>query len=145
VTVNFFREETNMMKTFLLGAVLAATMVVPSFAADAPAAPTGVKRTELQRWDVPGTAYTGVNVTVEFEPNSALGLHTHPGVEMTYVLSGTVTISVQGQPDKTYKAGEFFKIDGNVPHSAKNASSAPFKGVATYVVEKDKPLASPVK
>ena len=134
-----------MMKKFLLGAAVAMTMLTPAIAADAPAAATGVKRTELQRWDVPGTNYAGINVTVEIDPNAGLPMHTHAGVEMTYVMSGAVTLTVQGQPEKTYKVGEFFKVEANTPHSAKNAGTVPFRGVSTYVVEKDKPLATPMK
>ncbi len=134
-----------MIKMVTLATLVAATMLAPAIAADAPAGPPGVKRVELHRWDVPGSAYAGISTAVEIEPNAGLPMHTHPGVEMAYVTGGAVTLAIQGQPEKVYKVGETFKIEANVPHSAKNAGTVPYKAVSTYIVEKDKPLVSPAK
>lgn len=134
------------MKTsFVVGAVLAAVMLAPAIAADAPAGPSGVKRTELQRWDVPGSPYTNIVVAVEVEPNAGLPLHTHPGAEIDYITAGTILVSIPGQPDKTYKAGDSFKVEPGIPHSGKNVGTVPYKALSIFVVEKDKPLVIPVK
>ncbi len=134
-----------MKKSFVVGIALAVMVLAPAIAADAPAGPAGVKRTELQRWDVPGTPYTSIAVAIEVEPNAGLPLHTHPGVEIDYVTAGAVLVSIPGQPDKTYKAGESFKIEANIPHSGKNAGTVPYKALSIFIVEKDKPLVNPVK
>jgi quercetin dioxygenase-like cupin family protein len=49
---------------------------------------------------------------------------------------------VQGQPARQVKAGEGFQVPAEVPHGGRNGDK-PVKLVVTYVVEKDKPLASP--
>ena len=81
-------------------------------------------------------------VEVEIDPGVLVARHTHPGVESSYVVSGSSTLSVKGQPDRVLNAGDGFQIPAEVPHSVKNGN-AKTKVVATYIVEKDKPLASP--
>jgi quercetin dioxygenase-like cupin family protein len=49
---------------------------------------------------------------------------------------------VKGQPDRAIKAGDGFQIPPEVPHSVRNGPEKS-RVVATYIVEKDKPLASP--
>jgi uncharacterized cupin superfamily protein len=38
------------------------------------------------------------------------GRHTHPGLETSYVLDGEVTLTIDGQPPKVYKAGDAFQL-----------------------------------
>ncbi|MEM8661058.1 MAG: cupin domain-containing protein [Pseudomonadota bacterium] len=56
---------------------------------------------------------------VVFEPNSSLPLHTHPGEEFVYLISGTVFYVEQGKPDRPYSAGEAFVIPAGVVHGAR--------------------------
>jgi quercetin dioxygenase-like cupin family protein len=116
-------------------------LVVSEGNANAQAQP-GFTRKILQRTEFPGRRYVCVLVEVEIEPNAVIARHTHPGVESSYISSGSSTLSVEGQPDRVVKAGEGFQIPPEVPHSVRNG---PEKSVvvATYIVEKDKPLASP--
>ncbi len=109
--------------------------------ADAQAQP-GFTRKILQRTDYPGDKYVCVLVEVNIEPNAAIARHTHPGIESSYIVSGSSTLSVKGQPDRVVQAGEGFQIPAGVPHSVRNGPD-PSRVVATYIVEKDKPLASP--
>jgi len=44
----------------------------------------------------------------------------------------------------TLKAGDAYHIPAGKAHTPKNASAAPAKFVGVWVVEKGKPLASPV-
>lgn len=101
-----------------------------------------IKRTPLQKFDVPGTSYETVIGMAEIAPNVLIGRHTHPGPESGYMLEGEMVLMVQGQPDKVVKTGESYQIAAGVPHDAK-AGPAGAKVIATYVVEKGKPLASP--
>jgi len=131
------------MKKIILGAALVALIGADvSIAGDAPA---GVRRTELQRWAAPDSKYITIFAQVEVAPGNQSGLHTHPGVEMTAVASGQVTVQIQGQPDRTYKAGESIIIPAGVPHNGIASGTTPFVGYGVYVVEADKPLATPVK
>ncbi len=99
-------------------------------------------RAILQKTEYPGDKYICVLVQVDIEPNGLVARHTHPGVESTYVVSGTMTLSVKGQPDRAVKAGDGFQIPPEIPHSVRNGPEKS-RVVANYTVEKDKPLASP--
>ena len=104
-------------------------------------APTGIKRTVLQKTDFPDK-YSSVLVLIELEPNFNVERHTHPGVESTYVVEGGIELTIQGQAPKAYKPGEGFQVPPSAPHSARNGDK-PTKLIATFIVERDKPLASP--
>jgi quercetin dioxygenase-like cupin family protein len=103
---------------------------------------TTIKRTPLQKFDVPGTNYETVIGIAEIVPNVKIGRHTHPGPESGFVLDGEFVLMVAGQPDKTVKAGESYKVPPGAVHDAKTGPNGA-KVIATYVVEKGKPLASP--
>ena len=101
-----------------------------------------IKRTPLQKFDVPGTNYETVIGMAEIVPNVNIGRHTHPGPESGYMVEGEMVLSVEGQPEKTVKAGQSYQVPPGAVHDAKTGPSGA-KVVATYVVEKGKPLASP--
>jgi quercetin dioxygenase-like cupin family protein len=95
---------------------------------------TGLTRTPLQQVDFPDK-YATQSFLVTIAPKATVARHTHPGVEMAYVVAGEGILSV--------KAGESWAVPAGKPHGARNTGSKPMKLVATYVVEKDKPLATP--
>jgi hypothetical protein len=68
--------------------------------------------------------------------------HTHPGVESAIVLDGELVLNVEGQPAQTYRRGDSFEVPAGAVHWGKGGASD-CRVFATYVVEKDKPLASP--
>jgi quercetin dioxygenase-like cupin family protein len=103
-----------------------------------------IKRTPLQKFDVPGTNYETVIGIAEIVPNVNIGKHTHPGPESGYVLEGSMTLLVDGQPPKELKVGESYQVPPGAAHDAKTGAAGA-KVIATYVVEKGKPLASPAK
>jgi quercetin dioxygenase-like cupin family protein len=104
----------------------------------------GVKRTILIRADDPaGPGYEAVMGIAEIAPGAGTGKHRHYGVELAYVLEGTIVVERDGLPNVTGKAGESLKNVG--VHDARNAGSAPARVLAVYLVEKGKPLAEPVK
>lgn len=113
-------------------------------AAGAPA-PTGFKRTELQRHDISTRGRETVQTRGEFEPGGAVPKHTHPGEEVGFILSGELTVEVAGKPAQTFKAGDVFFIPAGTVHAGKNTSTAPSVVISTYIVEKGKPLATMVK
>jgi quercetin dioxygenase-like cupin family protein len=102
------------------------------------------KRTELQRGDLSTPGREGVQALAEFPPTVAAGKHTHPGEEMGYVLEGTFRIEIDGQPAVTKRAGEVFLVSAGRIHNATNIGSGTARILATYIVEKGKPLATPV-
>ena len=106
--------------------------------------PSGIKRTPLQSIDFP-EGYKTVTGLAEVAPGHASGPHTHPGIETGYVLDGEVLMIVEGQPDRTLKAGDSFVIPPGARHDVKSVGSVPAKAVSVFVVDRSKPLASPAK
>jgi quercetin dioxygenase-like cupin family protein len=103
-----------------------------------------IKRTPLQKFDVPGTNFETVIGMAEIVPNVNIGKHTHPGPESGFMLEGAMTLLVDGQPPKELKAGDSYVVPPGAVHDAKTGAAGA-KVIATYVVEKGKPLASPVQ
>ena len=112
--------------------------------AQAPAASPGIKRTILHRMDVEGGREVVIGIA-EIPAGMAAGRHTHPGVESGVVLSGTSSLEVEGETPKLLKEGDTYAILAGKVHDAKAVGDAPVKVLATYIVEKSKPFASPAK
>lgn len=135
--------------TYVTCAVLAAlawtTPVVAQQSAPA-AASQGqrIKRTPLQRFDVPGTAYETVIGIADIAPNVSIGRHTHPGPESGYLLEGSFELLIDGEALRLLKAGDSYKVPPRTVHDAKTGPNGA-KVIATYVVEKGQPLASEAK
>src|ERR1700716_4525331 len=132
-----------------LAGLLAASAVIGSPQAQQPPAPpamtqqtANIKRTPLQKFDVPGANYETVIGLAEIAPNANIGRHTHPGIEGGYLIEGGMTLMVEGQPPKEIKPGDSWQIPPGTIHDAK-AGSGGAKVIASYVVEKGKPLATP--
>jgi len=126
----------------MVATVLAATLILASALA-APAAQTkqpGSRRTTLQQHDLSAPGREVVQVRVDFDPGYVSPKHTHPGEEVIYVLEGTIEYRLEGKPAATYKAGDVLMIPAGIPHSAKNVGKASAAELATYIVEKGKPL-----
>jgi hypothetical protein len=62
------------------------------------------------------------------------------------VLEGELIVKFDGKPDAIFKAAQPVMFPLEVVHDDCNFGGGPFtfKALATYVVEKGKPLASPV-
>lgn len=125
----------------LVVAGLAAALGAGALNAQAP----GFKRVELQDRDLSIPGRHAVQARAEFVPGGAIGRHTHPGEELSVVLEGQLLLEVDGQPARTLKAGESFFIPAGVVHAGKNTGKGKAVVLATYVVEKGKPVASLVK
>jgi quercetin dioxygenase-like cupin family protein len=105
----------------------------------------GTKRTDLQRHDLSVPGREVVQVRVDFDPGYVAPRHTHFGEEIIYVLEGTLVYEVEGRPPTTYKAGDVLLVPAGAIHSVKNVGSGNGAELATYVVEKGKPLITLVK
>jgi quercetin dioxygenase-like cupin family protein len=100
----------------------------------------GIKRTDLMREDLSVPGREVIQVRVDFAPGAAFGKHSHPGEEIAYVLEGTLEYELEGKPTVTLKAGEALFIPAGTIHAAKNVGTGNASELATYVVEKGKPL-----
>jgi quercetin dioxygenase-like cupin family protein len=105
----------------------------------------GIKRTDLQRHDLSVPGREVIQVRVELAPGVSFPKHTHPGEEIIYVLEGSLEYEVEGKPAVTLKAGEVLFIPAGTVHAARNVGSGNAAELATYVVEKGKPLVVLVK
>jgi len=105
----------------------------------------GTRRTDLQRHDLSAPGREVVQVRVDFDPGYASPRHTHPGEEIIYVLEGTLEYQIEGRPPVTVKPGDVLFVPAGTIHAAKNVGSGNGAELATYVVEKGKPLITLVK
>ena len=120
-----------------IGGVALAQQMAP------PAAQTGgLKRTVLQKFDVPPGERETVTAYIEIPANTDVARHTHPGPEVDYVVEGDLVLNIDGQPPKPYKAGESFYIPAGTIHGGRSGPNGA-KLLGSYIVEKGKPLASP--
>ena len=128
------------MKTIRIMSV-AALIVASGFTLHASWAQlAGTKRTDLQRHDLSIPGREAIQVVVELAPGVLSPKHTHPGEEIIYVLRGSLEYEVEGQPTVTLKAGDVHFIPAGAIHSARNVGADNAAELATYVVEKGKPL-----
>jgi quercetin dioxygenase-like cupin family protein len=115
---------------------------IPSTAVEA--AP-GLWRTNLQRYDLSVPGREMIQARVDIEPDSPPIRHFHPGEEIIYVLEGSLEYSLDGQPAKVYNAGEALTVPTGVIHAVRNVGTSTATELATYVVEKGKPLLTVVQ
>jgi quercetin dioxygenase-like cupin family protein len=100
----------------------------------------GVTRTDLLRHDLSVSGREVVQVRVDLAPGVAFPPHSHPGEEIAFVIEGLLEYRLEGRPPVTLKAGEALFIPAGTVHSAKNVGSGNAAELATYLVEKGKPL-----
>lgn len=125
--------------------VAAFAMIVSFGPIAAPAQPPGSTRTDLQRRDLSIPGREAIQVLVGFAPGAFAARHAHPGEEIVYVVEGSIEYQIDGQPPVTLHAGEVLFIPAGAIHSAKNVGSGDASELATYIVEKGRPLLIPTQ
>jgi quercetin dioxygenase-like cupin family protein len=128
--------------------IAAAALVIASAFALLPvgqAQQVGARRIDLQRHDLSVTGREVIQTIVELTPGTTAPRHTHPGEEIIYVLEGTWEYTVEGNPPVTLKPGDVLFIPAGAVHSARNVGNTKGAELATYIVEKGKPLLTVVK
>lgn len=126
---------TTTIRSLAMATLIAGSVLTPTFAQ-----PTGIKRTDLQRHDLSVPGREAVQVRVDIEPGVAFPDHTHPGEEIIYVLEGTLEYAVAGKPPVTLKAGDVLFIPAGTVHAARNPGNVTASELATYIVDKSRPL-----
>lgn len=104
----------------------------------------GTARTELQRRDLSIPGREAIQVRVELAPGTLAPAHSHPGEELIYVLEGTFEYDVAGKR-MTLTAGQTLFIPAGTVHAARNVGSGTASEIATYIVDKRKPLVTLAK
>ena len=134
-------------KPLLLTALVAFVLAGTAYAqqAQSPVQPAPVKRTPIGKIEVPGSNYEVITAMVELQPGFKAGRHNHPGSVMAQVLEGEFLLAIDGQPEKTFTAGQSLEVLNSAIHNEGAVGSKPAKLIAIYVVEKGKPLVQPAQ
>jgi quercetin dioxygenase-like cupin family protein len=102
--------------------------------------PTGIRRTDLQQHDLSIPGREVIQNRVEIDPDAPAFRHRHPGEEIIYVLEGSLEYQIEGMPTTTVDAGDALLVPAGAIHAVRNVGSGAAAELATYVVEKGKPL-----
>lgn len=132
------------MQLTRITAIAVLVVGIGSVVQTASAQQAGTKRTDLQRHDLSAAGREVVQVRVDFDPGYTAPRHIHPGEEIIYVLEGTLEYQIDGK-SVTVKPGDVLFVPAGAVHSVKNIGTGNGAELATYVVEKGKPLITLVK
>ena len=99
-----------------------------------------IKRTHLMKEDLSVPGREVVQVRVDFPPGVFAVRHKHPGEELVYIIEGVLEYQLDGRPLVTLKSGDVLLIPYGTHHAVKNVGSGNAAELATYIVEKGKPL-----
>ena len=95
--------------------------------------------------DLPGKE--GLMLEVNYPPGGKDEIHRHDAHAFVYVLEGTIRMQLQGQPEKTLKAGEvYYEGPSDVHIVGRNASATePAKFVVVLIKKQGAPVLTPVR
>ena len=100
----------------------------------------GLTRTDLQQHDLTIPGHEVIQNRVDIDSDAPAIRHWHPGEEVIYVVAGTLEYEIDGEPTQTVSAGEALTVPAERVHSVRNVGDGEATELATYIVEKDKPL-----
>jgi quercetin dioxygenase-like cupin family protein len=112
--------------------------IVGSGIAQAP--PPGIERKNLLREDLSAPGREAIQVLVGFAPGASFPAHSHPGEEIAFVTEGSLVYELEGRPPVTLGAGDALFIPAGTVHAVRNAGTGNGAELATYIVEKGRPL-----
>jgi quercetin dioxygenase-like cupin family protein len=101
---------------------------------------SGISRSDVLQSDLSQPGREVIQTRVDFPPGVTAAAHTHPGEEVAYILEGTLEYNLEGRPPITLKAGEALFIPAGTAHWVRNVGPGKASELATYLVEKGKPL-----
>lgn len=125
------------------GLLLASVVVAVAQPTPPPAAGAAVAK---QTFDVPtsGKPQTFYMLSRVFKPGEDIGFHTHQGVEISWVVRGTIELRVRDGQTKTYHAGESFLIPRGTVHDPVNVGPGEAEVAVNYILDKGAPMRDPV-
>ena len=100
----------------------------------------GIKRTDLQEHDLSVPGRRVIQNRVDLGPEAQPVRHWHPGEEVIYVLEGSLEYEIDGQGTLMVHEGDALTVPAHAVHSVRNAGDGTAAELATYIVEKGKPL-----
>ena len=72
--------------------------------------------------------------SISYPPGHSSGWHSHPGLHLVSIRSGTLTIVEADCQPKTFGSGQFY-VGGERLHDARNDSDAPLEMAVTYITQ----------
>lgn len=127
----------------LIKTLAAATLLLTGVSASAMQARPGVTRTDLQRHDLSIAGREALQARIDIAPGVTAPWHRHPGEEVIYVVEGTLEYQLEGQSPVTLNVGDVLFVPAGTAHKARNPGTTNGAELATYIVEKGKPLIVP--
>jgi quercetin dioxygenase-like cupin family protein len=100
----------------------------------------GILRTDLQRHDLGIPGREVIQNRVDIDPDAPAIRHWHPGEEIIYVLEGSLEYEIDGELPMRVEAGEALMVPAEAVHAVRNVGGGAATELATYVVEKGRPL-----
>ena len=94
---------------------------------------------DLQEYDLSVSEWEIIQNRVEALEATPIR-HFHFGEEIIYVPEGTLEYEIEGQEARTVSAGEALTVPAEAVHAVKNVADGVGAELATYVVEKGKPV-----
>lgn len=137
-----FKNSINGAVVILI--VAAFSVWAPWPASSAAAQQPTVTRKVLLQQDLAIPGYAAALVAVEIPVGGREGRHTHSGTLVAYVQEGAITLDYEGKPTVTYKTGDTFFVEPGKIHEGINNGNTAVKVLATFVVEKGKPMTTQV-
>lgn len=107
------RVRTLAIAVVFFGIACAGSLHAQQHGAAHPPAP---QRTMLQQLDIPGSNSEPMIGVSEIVPNGSVRRESHPGPEAGYVLQGSGTLLVEGQPPLPLKDGQSYKLASGAAH-----------------------------
>jgi quercetin dioxygenase-like cupin family protein len=99
-----------------------------------------ITRIDLQQHDLSVPGREVIQNRVEISPEALPYKHFHYGEEIIYVLEGELEYQIEGEPTRTVKAGEALMVPAKAVHAVRNVGGGDGAELATYFLEKGKPL-----
>ena len=130
------------MPLLCVAATLVATLIGATQRSDAQ---VGLDRKILLQQDLAIPGYETILAEVTIAVGGREGRHSHNGTLIGHVVEGELTLELEGEATKIVKAGESVLIPPRQVHEGFNKGTVPVKALVTFVVEKGKPLTTPVQ
>src|SRR5262245_46841083 len=118
-------RNTMAKKTYMIAVLASIALGGITYAQQAPVSPAPVTRVVIGKTEVPGSNYEVITAMVTIQPGFKAGRHTHPGVVQAQVLEGEFMLALDGQPEKTFKAGQSLEVPNQAIHNEGAVGAVP--------------------
>jgi quercetin dioxygenase-like cupin family protein len=141
-----------MIKHLLMGTFVLASLVSSADAgiglavAAGPSTKAEINRQVLERAAIGGTDEELRLMLIEYPPSASAPVHRHPVIGLCYVIEGTAESQYEGEPVKTFRAGDSYQDSATKKHLIfRNPSTtSPLRFTCSAKIGKGQEFAQPV-